>query len=113
MIDGGVVIKFTQDGAVNEAWWSIEISETHEISSRVEFTCSLPLEVTIFEANQKRDDAILRNRLWDLLKWDWLNLIRSRDGLRRAEYSQTVPRLRSDQLESENFETLSEVYSCL
>ena len=35
--------------------------------------------------------------------------------LRRAENSQTAPRLRSDQLllESENFETLFDVISCL
>ena len=75
----------------------------------------LPHVFAIFVANQKRDDVILRNRSWDLLKSDLLNQIRTSDELRRAEYSKILPRLRSNQLllESENFETLSDVMSCL
>ncbi len=75
----------------------------------------LPLGVAIVVTNQKRNDAMLRNRSPDLFKADWLSQKRSPDELRGAEYSQTIPRLTTDQSHAkiESFGTLFDVISCL
>ena len=121
ILDGGMDIKITQNGALNETWWSIEISElpekcqlnTKQLTCQIsmQFSCRtiMMLEVAIVVANQRRDDVNLRTRSLDLLKCNWLNQIPSPGELKRAEYSQRVPRLCSDQLvwESEIFQTPS------
>ena len=43
-------------------------------------------QVAFFVANQKREDAVLRNTLWYSVKSTWLNHIRSPRELRRAAF---------------------------